>query len=121
MEFKDPDGKIVGLSKIARLVDNQSSRLGALLDPLVDRVYMLAVPLGLGFAHVVPLWLVITLIGRDLVLLPVSGFPIRSQWHLVHPRAKQLSPIAQVFREHLLGSAAQWAVGADGPQAGRKR
>jgi cardiolipin synthase len=54
--------------KIARLVDNQSSRLGALLDPLVDRVYMLAVPLGLGFAHVVPLWLVITLIGRDLVL-----------------------------------------------------
>ena len=48
-------------------------------------------------------------IGRDLVLLPVSGFPIRSQWHLVHPRAKQLSPIAQVFREHLLGSAAQWA------------
>ena len=48
-------------------------------------------------------------IGRDLVLLPVSGFPIRSQWHLVHPRAKQLSPIAQVFREHLLRSAVQWA------------
>lgn len=60
-------------------------------------------------------------IGRDLVLLPVSGFPIRSQWHLVHPRAKQLSPIAQVFREHLLGSAAQWAVGPEKPQAGRKR
>ncbi|TDO12346.1 cardiolipin synthase [Mycobacterium sp. BK086] len=54
--------------KIARLVANQSSRLGALLDPLVDRVYMLAVPLGLGFAGVVPWWLVITLIGRDLVL-----------------------------------------------------
>jgi len=28
--------------------------------------------------------------------------PIRSQWHVVHPRAKQLSPIAQVFRQHLL-------------------
>lgn len=54
--------------KIARLVDNQSSRLGALLDPLVDRIYMLAVPLGLGVAHVVPWWLVITLIGRDLLL-----------------------------------------------------
>ena len=48
-------------------------------------------------------------IGRDLVLLPVSGFPLRSQWHLVHPRAKQLSPIAQVFREHLLRSAEHWA------------
>ena len=60
--------------KIARLVDNQSSRLGELLDPLVDRVYMLAVPLGLAFAGVVPWWLVATLIGRDLVLaatLPV--------------------------------------------------
>jgi cardiolipin synthase len=60
--------------KIARLVANQSSRLGELLDPLVDRIYMLTVPLGLGFAGVVPWWLVATLIGRDLVLaatLPV--------------------------------------------------
>jgi cardiolipin synthase len=60
--------------KIARLVANQSSRLGELLDPLVDRVYMVTVPLGLGAAGVVPWWLVGTLIGRDLVLaatLPV--------------------------------------------------
>ncbi|BBY67109.1 CDP-alcohol phosphatidyltransferase family protein [Mycolicibacterium helvum] len=54
--------------KIARLVANQSSRLGELLDPLVDRIYMITVPLGLGAAGVVPWWLVITLIGRDLVL-----------------------------------------------------
>ncbi|QEN14132.1 CDP-alcohol phosphatidyltransferase family protein [Mycolicibacterium sp. ELW1] len=60
--------------KIARLVPNQSSQLGALLDPLVDRVYMVAVPVGMGFAGVVPWWLVATLVGRDLVLaatLPV--------------------------------------------------
>jgi cardiolipin synthase len=60
--------------KIARLVANQSSRLGELLDPLVDRIYMLAVPLGLGFSGVVPWWVVGTLIGRDAVLaatLPV--------------------------------------------------
>jgi cardiolipin synthase (CMP-forming) len=60
--------------KIARLVANQSSRLGELLDPLVDRIYMLAVPLGLGFSGVVPWWVVATLIGRDAVLaatLPV--------------------------------------------------
>ena len=44
--------------KIARLVANQSSRLGELLDPLVDRVYMVAVPLGLALAGVVPWWLV---------------------------------------------------------------
>lgn len=41
----------------------------------------------------------------DLCVLPVQGMPIPSQWHVVHPRAKQLSPIAQVFRAHLLGAA----------------
>ncbi len=45
---------------------------------------------------------------RDLCLLPVTGLPIRSQWHVVYPRAKQLSPIAQVFREHLLAQARSW-------------
>ncbi|GCA97505.1 CDP-alcohol phosphatidyltransferase family protein [Mycolicibacterium sp. NCC-Tsukiji] len=54
--------------KIARLVPNQSSRLGELLDPLVDRIYMLVVPVALAIAHVVPWWFVLTLIGRDVVL-----------------------------------------------------
>lgn len=60
--------------KIARLVDNQSSRLGELLDPLVDRVYMVAVPLGMALAGVVPWPVVALLVGRDAVLaatLPV--------------------------------------------------
>src|SRR3984885_2293038 len=54
--------------KIARLVPNQSSRLGALLDPAVDRVYMVVVPIGMAIAHIVPWWIVLTLIGRDVVL-----------------------------------------------------
>ena len=41
----------------------------------------------------------------DLCVLAVQGMPIPSQWHVVYPRAKQLSPIAQVFRAHLLGEA----------------
>ncbi len=60
--------------KIARLFDNQSSRLGELLDPAVDRIYMLVTPLALAAAGVVPWWFVVTLIGRDLMLaatLPV--------------------------------------------------
>ena len=60
--------------KIARLVANQSSRLGELLDPLVDRVYMVTVPVGLALAGVVPWWVVAILLGRDAVLaatLPV--------------------------------------------------
>ncbi len=51
--------------------------------------------------------------GKELCILPVTGLPIRSQWHVVHPRAKQLSPIAQVFREHLLQEAKRWPVSTD--------
>jgi cardiolipin synthase len=54
--------------KIARLVANQSSRLGELLDPLVDRVYMIAVPVGLALAGVVGWPVVGILLGRDAVL-----------------------------------------------------
>jgi len=60
--------------KIARLVANQSSRLGELLDPAVDRIYMVTVPVALAIYGAVPWWIVLTLIGRDLVLaatLPV--------------------------------------------------
>jgi cardiolipin synthase len=60
--------------KIARLVENQSSRLGELLDPLVDRIYMVTVPLALALHGTVPWWFVIALLGRDVVLaatLPV--------------------------------------------------
>ncbi|MFL6162666.1 MAG: CDP-alcohol phosphatidyltransferase family protein [Jatrophihabitantaceae bacterium] len=47
---------------------NQQSRLGALLDPAVDRLYILASLLGLLLRDIIPLWLVVVLIGRDLVL-----------------------------------------------------
>src|SRR3954454_1509024 len=60
--------------KIARLVPNQSSRLGELLDPAVDRIYMVTVPVALAIHGAVPWWIVLTLIGRDAVLaatLPV--------------------------------------------------
>src|SRR5919201_1348623 len=60
--------------QIARLVANQSSRLGELLDPAVDRIYMITVPVALAIYGAVPWWIVITLIGRDVILaatLPV--------------------------------------------------
>lgn len=60
--------------KIARLVDSQSSRLGELLDPAVDRIYMAVTPVALAAAGVVPWWFVVVLLGRDVVLaatLPV--------------------------------------------------
>lgn len=59
--------------KLARLLDQQS-RLGALLDPAVDRLYILAALVGLAVRGVVPWWVVAVLVSRDLLLgacLPV--------------------------------------------------
>ena len=60
--------------KIARLFANQSSRLGELLDPAVDRIYMVTVPISMALAGIIPWWVVILLLARDGVLaatLPV--------------------------------------------------
>lgn len=53
--------------KIARLMD-QSSRLGELLDPLVDRIFMVTIPVAFALRDFVPWWLVGLLLGRDLLL-----------------------------------------------------
>jgi cardiolipin synthase len=53
--------------KLARLL-NQHSRLGELLDPAADRLYILAALLGLGLRGVVPWWAIAALVGRDAVL-----------------------------------------------------
>jgi CDP-diacylglycerol--glycerol-3-phosphate 3-phosphatidyltransferase len=53
--------------KIARTL-NQSSRLGVLLDPAVDRLYMVTVPIVLALSGIVPWWFVITLLARDGLL-----------------------------------------------------
>src|SRR5687768_8483570 len=45
--------------KLARLL-GQYSRLGALLDPAVDRLYILAALLALGLRDIVPWWAVVT-------------------------------------------------------------
>jgi cardiolipin synthase len=47
---------------------NQMSAFGALLDPLADRLYILATLIGLVLRHVIPLWLAIVIVGRDAIV-----------------------------------------------------
>jgi cardiolipin synthase len=52
----------------------QISKLGQVLDPAADRLYILTTLLGLAYRDVIPWWLVIGLVARDAVLtatLPV--------------------------------------------------
>lgn len=48
---------------------NQISRLGQLLDPVADRLYILATLIGLVLREIIPWWLVIVLLARELILL----------------------------------------------------
>lgn len=47
----------------------QMSRLGELLDPLADRLYIAATVIGLAIRGIIPWWLVGVLAARDLMLL----------------------------------------------------
>ncbi|AYF73780.1 CDP-alcohol phosphatidyltransferase family protein [Nocardia yunnanensis] len=58
--------------KLARLLD-QSSKLGALLDPLVDRLYLLATLGGFLIRGILPWWVVVILVGRDAILTLTLG------------------------------------------------
>lgn len=48
---------------------HQVTRLGQLLDPAADRLYIIATVIGLAVREVVPWWLVAVIIGRDVLLI----------------------------------------------------
>lgn len=47
---------------------NQTTRIGALLDPAADRLYIFATLVGLAYTASIPFWLPIVVIARDVVL-----------------------------------------------------
>jgi CDP-diacylglycerol--glycerol-3-phosphate 3-phosphatidyltransferase len=54
--------------KLARLL-NQTSKLGTLLDPLADRLYIASTLVALTIRGIVPVWLLVILVLRDVALL----------------------------------------------------
>lgn len=82
--FTEQDGAAVAVLMVSGFSDYldgklarrwaQVSRLGELLDPAVDRLYILTTLLALAYRDVIPWWLVALVIARDAVLtmtLPV--------------------------------------------------
>jgi cardiolipin synthase len=53
--------------KLARTL-RQTSKLGQLLDPFADRLYILAVLIGLAVRDIIPVWLAVALPLRDVLL-----------------------------------------------------
>ncbi len=56
--------------KIARRFGLES-RLGQLLDPFADRLYIATTLLGLALRDIIPWWLVVLLVGREVLLAAV--------------------------------------------------
>ena len=67
--------------KIARHY-NQVTRVGQLLDPLADRLYILSTLLGLAWREIIPWWLVAILVAREIfgtaLLLVVRHYGYRA-------------------------------------------
>jgi cardiolipin synthase len=108
---------------------NQVTRLGQLLDPAADRLYIFSTLVGLSVTGIIPVWLALVIIGRDLVLaiaypilanhgygpLPVHylgktgtfallyAFPLLLMAYIFEPAAFILEPLAWAF--------ALWGVG----------
>ncbi len=81
--------------KLARLLD-QSSKLGALLDPFVDRLYLVTTLAAFVIRGLIPWWVAALLIGRDLILtLTLSVY-----------RRRDLDPPEVIY----LGKAATFAL-----------
>ncbi|MGJ6979096.1 CDP-alcohol phosphatidyltransferase family protein [Aestuariimicrobium soli] len=59
---------------------HQTSRVGQMLDPVADRLSIVAVVTVLAVRDIVPWWLVVALVARDLVLLALVPVLRRRGW-----------------------------------------
>ena len=57
--------------KLARAL-GQESKLGEILDPTIDRLYIISTLIVLYIRDAIPLWLIITLVARDAILALVA-------------------------------------------------
>ena len=53
---------------LARFLDARTE-LGAYLDPLADKLLLVSIFVSLGYQHYIPLWLVIVVAFRDLLII----------------------------------------------------
>jgi cardiolipin synthase len=86
---------------------NMTTELGAYLDPLADKAMIVSIYVSLGILGVIPRWLVILVVSRDIMILGA----IMLSWLMGKPVAirplmvSKLNTVAQiVFAGVLLGS-----------------
>ena len=84
---------------IARLTDSHSD-LGAVLDPIADKLLLLSSFIGLGLQGGIPSWLVVLVISRDAIIVLGFGavFVVDQEWMTIDPtRLGKISTFFQLF------------------------
>ena len=71
---------------------DMASELGKYLDPLADKVLIVAIYVSLGIADALPRWLVILVVSRDLLI--VGG--VMFSWLLGKPVGVKPHPVSKV-------------------------
>ncbi len=51
---------------------NQVTKLGSLLDPLIDRIFVFSVMLAMVISNVISIWILVGIISRDIMVLLVN-------------------------------------------------
>jgi len=62
-------GMTDGLDGLVARVFHQKSKLGAYLDPLADKLLLTSGFITLSMIHLIPLWVTILVVSRDVILL----------------------------------------------------
>lgn len=76
----------------------QDSKLGRFLDPLADKLLVVAAILAFVFLdHQVPLWTVLVIIGRDILITSMRILAIRKGMELRTTRLAKLKTTFQMF------------------------
>jgi cardiolipin synthase len=76
-----------------------STRVGALLDPMADKVLLVTVYVAMGIAGLVPNWLVALVVGRDVLILAIAGVALwlTAQRNFSPSPWGKLSTLIQIF------------------------
>ncbi len=88
---------------------NLTTRLGKYLDPLADKILLVAIYITLGIKQDIPSWLVILVVSRDLLIVGGIIFSYLMGTRItIHPvRISKINTFCQIFLAALiLGAAA---------------
>jgi len=86
---------------VRRHLDRRGEELGKTMTIESNEAIKYAVVENMGIT-ILSAYVLADAVGTDLVQLRVAGFPVLSDWQVVHPKSRSMSLIAERFLEFVL-------------------